>query len=279
MRCKICWEEEEAPGKLQAPSAGNRLISPCRCKGTVRWVHVTCLRHWRAAHSPSDDSFKRCLLCGTNYQMKWKPLAKVAANPHALQGIALVLTLGALICSCSASVRFSGIWLPVGASQDPMGPPNRQAHQDVLIQNDTLPLTPTPLEILVCGMTLLSFASYLLFNPHLALLLTHLLRIVRGHRAGAIFLRWVYRHVRVGCVEGLWGRGAVAGGQGARPPIGSASRHGICKARLRQQEQPGKPFIGVPHPDSTWYSNPAHIIPEILWICLECLKSTNKYTA
>ena len=113
MRCRICWEEEESPGKLQAPSTDNHLISPCRCKGTVRWVHVTCLRHWRAAHSPSDDSFKKCLLCGANYRMKWRPLARIVASPHALQGIALMVTFIALLASCTVAVKFSGLWLPL----------------------------------------------------------------------------------------------------------------------------------------------------------------------
>lgn len=178
MRCRICWEEEESPGKLQAPSTDNHLISPCRCKGTVRWVHVTCLRHWRAAHSPSDDSFKKCLLCGANYRMKWRPLARIVASPHALQGIALMVTFIALLASCTVAVKFSGLWLPLLHYKAPWVLLVDTHTRAFLSKTSPLPLAPTPLETIVSGMTLLSFVSYLFFCPQLVLPLAHLLLLL-----------------------------------------------------------------------------------------------------
>ncbi|CAI2376075.1 unnamed protein product [Moneuplotes crassus] len=37
--CKICLSEEEDP-------EGDPLISPCKCIGTVKYMHVSCLREW-----------------------------------------------------------------------------------------------------------------------------------------------------------------------------------------------------------------------------------------
>ena len=34
IKCRICWEEE------------GYKISPCKCSGTMRYVHETCLMEW-----------------------------------------------------------------------------------------------------------------------------------------------------------------------------------------------------------------------------------------
>mmetsp|Transcript_12053 Transcript_12053/g.30950 ORF Transcript_12053/g.30950 Transcript_12053/m.30950 type:complete len:366 (+) Transcript_12053:157-1254(+) len=59
--CRICLEED-----------GHDLIAPCRCAGTVRWVHRSCLDRWRA--TSEDRAFSRCTEC-------LAPYALVAANP------------------------------------------------------------------------------------------------------------------------------------------------------------------------------------------------------
>ena len=144
----------------------------------MKWVHVTCLRHWRAAHSPREDSFKRCLLCGANYKMKWMPIARMVASPHVLHSIALTVTLAALILCCSVSVKFGGLWLPLLHSRAPWVLLVDNHTRTFLSQATSMPLTPTPLETIVAGMALLSFTSYLFLNPHLALLLVHLLLLL-----------------------------------------------------------------------------------------------------
>ena len=62
--CRICQSgmEEEA------------LISPCRCCGSVKWIHESCLVHWMK--SSLKDS---CELCRTKIDItrKRKPLLKV----------------------------------------------------------------------------------------------------------------------------------------------------------------------------------------------------------
>ncbi|KAF4704763.1 hypothetical protein FOZ62_020034 [Perkinsus olseni] len=39
--CRICF----SPGETK----GNELIAPCMCKGSQKWVHVSCLQRWQRA--------------------------------------------------------------------------------------------------------------------------------------------------------------------------------------------------------------------------------------
>lgn len=43
-----------------------RLISPCRCRGTMKFVHVACLNSWRYT-SPNRKSVYQCDQCGYKY--------------------------------------------------------------------------------------------------------------------------------------------------------------------------------------------------------------------
>ena len=43
-----------------------RLISPCRCRGTMKFVHLSCLNSWRYA-SPNAKSVYQCDQCGYRY--------------------------------------------------------------------------------------------------------------------------------------------------------------------------------------------------------------------
>ncbi|CAD5123470.1 DgyrCDS11815 [Dimorphilus gyrociliatus] len=62
--CRICHCESE-------PNAP--LISPCRCSGTLKFVHQSCLQQWIKS---SDTRF--CELCKYNFRMitKLKPFVK-----------------------------------------------------------------------------------------------------------------------------------------------------------------------------------------------------------
>lgn len=66
--CRICHcvtEETET------------LISPCDCKGSMKWVHQACLQRW----VKSSDT-KKCELCGFSYNMisSVKPFSQVICH-------------------------------------------------------------------------------------------------------------------------------------------------------------------------------------------------------
>lgn len=58
--CRICYGTEEDCEKL---------ISPCRCAGTVRFVHENCLKTWLVATN-AVISTHRCELCHTKYKIE-----------------------------------------------------------------------------------------------------------------------------------------------------------------------------------------------------------------
>ncbi|KAL2265709.1 hypothetical protein VTJ83DRAFT_6809 [Remersonia thermophila] len=47
-----------------------RLISPCRCKGTQKYVHEGCLQAWRMSAPLSDRNFWRCPTCQFEYRLE-----------------------------------------------------------------------------------------------------------------------------------------------------------------------------------------------------------------
>jgi hypothetical protein len=55
--CRICLECDRV----------DSLIAPCRCMGTSRWVHHTCLDTWRATNE--DLAFSRCMECHFEYRL------------------------------------------------------------------------------------------------------------------------------------------------------------------------------------------------------------------
>ena len=62
IQCRICFEGE---------SSENPLISPCECKGSVRFIHEKCLKEWILSQTPSPSSFN-CDLCKFQVKMEIK---------------------------------------------------------------------------------------------------------------------------------------------------------------------------------------------------------------
>ena len=59
--CRICIESESE----------SKMITPCRCTGSVKFVHESCLKSWII--SQGGNLFqKKCELCNTDFQMDLK---------------------------------------------------------------------------------------------------------------------------------------------------------------------------------------------------------------
>lgn len=88
--CRICLEtvlptfhppSEHLAGMFQGgpsvtyDSEDGRLIRPCKCKGSSRYVHESCLQHWRHADpSYGRRNFWQCPTCHFQYRlerMRW----------------------------------------------------------------------------------------------------------------------------------------------------------------------------------------------------------------
>jgi len=82
--CRICFAGSEEEDNL------GRLISPCQCKGTMRYVHVECLNHWRL-QSQKKTSFFQCDECKYKYAFRRTKMAKFATNEFILTLVTLSL--------------------------------------------------------------------------------------------------------------------------------------------------------------------------------------------
>lgn len=45
----------------------SEMCSPCECMGTIKYIHVACLKEWI-----KEKKSIKCELCGTSYSNKWK---------------------------------------------------------------------------------------------------------------------------------------------------------------------------------------------------------------
>jgi hypothetical protein len=83
-QCRICLEtvqptfkaaSESLPGFLQSPNVvyeddGGRLIRPCMCKGSSKYVHDACLQAWRHADPGyTRRNYWQCPTCGFKYRL------------------------------------------------------------------------------------------------------------------------------------------------------------------------------------------------------------------
>lgn len=76
--CRICF----------CPSApDDKLISPCKCRGTSKWIHLSCLTQWRL-HSRNNKSFYQCDQCHYRYSFRRTQFAEVLLSRYTL----LILT-------------------------------------------------------------------------------------------------------------------------------------------------------------------------------------------
>jgi len=62
--CRICFGTEE-----------EGLFSPCKCDGTMKFVHLACLNEWRAR--AAETAYYRCEQCGYSYNLRRTDLANV----------------------------------------------------------------------------------------------------------------------------------------------------------------------------------------------------------
>ena len=98
--CRICFGGSEM----------GQLISPCLCSGSMRFVHLECLTHWRAvSHNPL--SYVQCESCHYRYSFRRAVYATVIRSALVLH-IVTFFVLGALLLACSLLAQWlDRVWL------------------------------------------------------------------------------------------------------------------------------------------------------------------------
>ncbi|KAG1899305.1 uncharacterized protein F5891DRAFT_1160341 [Suillus fuscotomentosus] len=96
-QCRICFDGED-------DSLG-RLIRPCLCKGSISYVHISCLKKWRNS-SFSNNSFYRCPQCHYRYHFARTKAIGLATNPVVVGMISSFLFTLLVMCSSYVTTYF-----------------------------------------------------------------------------------------------------------------------------------------------------------------------------
>lgn len=134
--CRICQCFGSSPDSLGIAAGGagaaSRLISPCRCTGTLQFVHPHCLRRWLEVRGKTKwvengtNLPPSCELCGYTYRMHkrlrirgWQ-CPSVTTNDKVLHTVFFICILLMGICGAAAILCFvtNGVGLGLIASPD-----------------------------------------------------------------------------------------------------------------------------------------------------------------
>lgn len=74
----------------------SEFIAPCECRGTMRYVHRSCLNTWRMS-SPRRDSFSQCEQCFTPYRFACGRLARILVHSVTISVASVLVYLGLML--------------------------------------------------------------------------------------------------------------------------------------------------------------------------------------
>lgn len=129
--CRICLEEvaptfnppnENLPGFLAGrpyvsyESENGRLIRPCKCKGSSKYVHEQCLQEWRHADRSytSQRHYWQCPTCGFKYRLErltWARYISSAGSYRLICHLETLLTITAAQVALTLAIFFVAVFL------------------------------------------------------------------------------------------------------------------------------------------------------------------------
>ena len=78
--CRICLDEES--------SSENPMIHPCKCNGSMKFIHRNCLQTWRETN---NRAFYECDICKYKYKFTRTKIANILSNPYVIFMITLII--------------------------------------------------------------------------------------------------------------------------------------------------------------------------------------------
>ena len=119
-------EEEEAEGvpecricRCTAQETGEELYTPCGCKGSLKWVHPSCLEQWRQA-CPTAASRLRCDMCRADFvlEQQWPGCVEICrpCGTGAIRTLLAVVLVEA--CTVAAGYCVNGLAFLTGVSPE-----------------------------------------------------------------------------------------------------------------------------------------------------------------
>ncbi|KAF4585824.1 RING finger domain protein [Ophiocordyceps camponoti-floridani] len=135
--CRICLDSEEpkfpteATSTLGISSASSRpsyvsddaelgrLLSPCKCKGSQKYVHEGCLNSWRLANPMADRNYWQCPTCKFNYRLARLHWASMLSSKWSQVALTLVVVVVGLFILGFVADPILDLWFdPVGTISD-----------------------------------------------------------------------------------------------------------------------------------------------------------------
>ncbi|RCI12510.1 hypothetical protein L249_0356 [Ophiocordyceps polyrhachis-furcata BCC 54312] len=135
--CRICLDSEqptfptETTSTLGISSASSRpsyvsddpelgrLLSPCKCKGSQKYVHEGCLNSWRLANPMADRNYWQCPTCKFNYRLARLHWASMLSSKWAQVALTLVVVVVGLFILGFIADPILDLWFdPVGTISD-----------------------------------------------------------------------------------------------------------------------------------------------------------------
>jgi E3 ubiquitin-protein ligase DOA10 len=63
--CRFCLETRE--------SSNEELVTPCKCSGSIKYIHISCLKKWVSNDERYIDTRLTCNMCETAYSLSFLP--------------------------------------------------------------------------------------------------------------------------------------------------------------------------------------------------------------
>lgn len=96
-----------------------RLLSPCRCKGSQKYVHEGCLSSWRLANPMAARNYWQCPTCKFNYRLARLHWASMLNSRWALVALTLVMVVAGIFVLGFIADPILDLWFdPVGTISD-----------------------------------------------------------------------------------------------------------------------------------------------------------------
>ncbi|KAK3827827.1 MAG: hypothetical protein J3Q66DRAFT_321193 [Benniella sp.] len=136
-QCRICL------GGVDDEDMLGRLISPCLCKGSMKYVHIECLNSWRA-RSPKRESHYKCDTCKYSFSFRRTSFAQFLGHP--LTVIALTLVAFVVLVFIAGFVMKLLLYLTMDEPQEFVYPVDFDDEDDVelLMQKEGTLVLKTP---------------------------------------------------------------------------------------------------------------------------------------
>lgn len=134
--CRICLDVVQPSTEILDSGAGifapkvrvkyvsedpelGRLLCPCKCKGSQKYVHEGCLQAWRQAAPLSDRNFWRCPTCQFEYRMERLRWGHWLSSRWARGALTLLVMLFAVFLLGFVADPIINLWLdPFGSIAD-----------------------------------------------------------------------------------------------------------------------------------------------------------------